>query len=100
MLGFCWRHCRRYNRRHKEVDRALGIGAKGSRIAAFLATVHSSSVGADPSLSGGATGLANADASTADASTAEANLAGANASPAANEATLMGNFSVGLSGYR
>jgi len=49
------------------------------------------SVGADPSLSGGATGLANA---------AEANLAGANASPAANEATLMGNFSVGLSGYR
>jgi hypothetical protein len=52
---------------------------------------HSSSVGADPSLSGGATGLANA---------AEANLAGANASPAANEATLMGNFSVGLSGYR
>jgi hypothetical protein len=71
------------------------MGAKGSRIAAFLARAHSSSVGADPSLSGGATGLANADASTA-----EANLAGANASPAANEATLMGNFSVGLSGYR
>jgi len=59
------------------------MGAKGSRIAAFLARAHSSSVGADPSLSGGATGLA-----------------GANASPAANEATLMGNFSVGLSGYR
>jgi hypothetical protein len=69
------------------------MGAKGGRIAAFLARAHSSSVGADPSLSGGATGLANADASTA-----EANLAGA--SLAANEATLMGNFSVALSGYR